>query len=70
MPSPCLNHACRPRARDRSSRNCDGGLIAFHAGFAVFSETLLVKPEDFRKMIHGEVAKWTEVAKQADIRVQ
>jgi len=34
------------------------------------AETLIMTPGEFRKMIHDEVNKWTQVAKEADIRVQ
>jgi tripartite-type tricarboxylate transporter receptor subunit TctC len=34
------------------------------------AETMIVTPAEFRKMIHDDVKKWTEVAKRAGIHVQ
>ncbi len=34
------------------------------------AETLIVSPDEFRKVIHDDVKKWTEVAKVAGIHVQ
>jgi len=60
-----------PNGRDGTARyRVPVQLLLLKEDAAYAAELKNMTPDEFRKLIHDEVVKWTSVATTADIRVQ